>query len=357
MTIEGPITPVLLCGGAGTRLWPLSRAGRPKQLLALAGAETMLQQTAARVPEDEGFAPPVVVAGADQAAEIEAQLSAAGLPLGSLIVEPAGRNTAPAIALAALAAAPDELLLVMPSDHVIEDAQGFRAGVARGASAAREGRLVTFGIRPVRPETGYGYIKVGGPLGEGVAEAEAFVEKPDMARAETFLADGGYAWNAGIFLFRADAFLEALRLHAPQVLEAASAAMDGLEKGVRIAPRAAAFAASPSISVDHAVMEKAERIAVVPLDIGWSDVGSWEALHALSETDARGNSADEKAILIDSSGCLVRSEGPTVVAIGVEDLVVVATRDHVLIVPRSQSQRVREAVAAIERREAARCAG
>ena len=234
------------------------------------------------------FAAPLVIANERHAEAVEAQLREVGLAAGALILEPVGRNTAPAIALAALTAAPDDLLLVLPSDHVIADVAAFHAAVRIAAPLAAEGWLVTFGIRPDRPETGYGYIKRGEPLGAGAFAAERFVEKPDRATAEAYLADGGYDWNGGIFLMRADHYLAELGRHAPEMLAAARAAMEGARReGDRIVPDADAFAASPAQSIDYAVMEKAERVAVVPVAMGWSDVGSWDALHALAERDER----------------------------------------------------------------------
>jgi mannose-1-phosphate guanylyltransferase len=334
------IIPVILCGGAGTRLWPLSRAARPKQLLALAGGESMLRATARRVADPALFAAPWLVGSGLEAAAREVPEAAL------LIEEPAPRNTAPAIALAALAADPGALLIVLPSDHLVRDAAAFRAAVARAAPAAAEGWIVTFGMAAERGETGYGYIARGGEVAPGVHEAARFVEKPDAARAAAMAADGRHDWNAGIFLFRADAMLDALARHAPGVLAAARAAHDAARAhGAWLHPAAAPFAAGPAISIDHAVMEKAERVAVVPAAIGWSDLGSFAALHAEAAQDAAGNALAGDAIAIDASGCLIRSEGPLVAAIGVSDLVVIATRDAVLIVPRDQSQRVKEAVA------------
>jgi len=326
---SGRITPVILSGGAGTRLWPLSRRARPKQMLDLTGGGSMLALTAARVADAALFAAPVVVAGAGQAEAIEAALPG----VGTLILEPAPRNTAPAIALAALAAARDEVLLVLPSDHLVRDGAGFAAAVRRALPFAREGWIVTFGMKAERPETGYGYIERGEALAQGVFEAARFVEKPDAATAQAFVAGGGHDWNAGIFLMRAGTYLEALEAHAPQIFEAVT-------KG--------AFAASPAQSIDYAVMEKAERVAVVPAAIGWSDIGSFGALHIVSDQDERGNVVAGPGLAIDARGCLIRSEGPLVAAIGVEDLVIVATADAVLVVPRAESQRVREAVAALE---------
>jgi mannose-1-phosphate guanylyltransferase len=335
------VTPVILSGGAGTRLWPLSRNARPKQMLALTGDDSMLKLTARRVADPDLFEPPVVVGSAAQADSIEAEIEG----LGALILEPAARNTAAAIALAALQAAPDEVLLVLPSDQLIGDVEGFRAAVRRALPFARDGWIVTFGMAPDRPETGYGYIKRGSALADGVHAVERFVEKPDRATASAYLADGGYDWNGGIFLMRADAVTAGLAEHAPDIFAAAAAAVEGeTREGRRLLPDAAAFRASPSQSIDYALMEKAERIAVAPVAIGWSDIGSWEALRDASAQDGDGNALAGDVLAIGSRGCLVRSDGPLVAAIGVEDLVIVATADAVVVVPRAQSQRVREAV-------------
>jgi mannose-1-phosphate guanylyltransferase/mannose-1-phosphate guanylyltransferase/mannose-6-phosphate isomerase len=347
MSIKG-VTPVILSGGAGTRLWPLSVPERPKQLLALTGERSMLQMTALRAAE-----PPIVVAGEAHAEEVERQLAELGLAPRALVLEPVGRNTAPAIALAALLAPADAPLLVMPSDHLIGDAEAFRAAVEAALPSAAEGWLVTFGIAPERPETGYGYIERGEAIGEGVHRVVRFREKPDAATAAAYVADGKHLWNGGIFLFRRDAFLEALEAHAPEVLAAAQAALEARrEEGSRIYPDAAAFAASPSISIDFAVMEKAERIAVAPVSMGWSDLGSWDALYEAAAKDADGNALGGEVLAIGSGGCLIRSEGPVVAAVGVHDLVIVATRDAVLVLPRGETQRVREAVEALKAKRA-----
>jgi mannose-1-phosphate guanylyltransferase len=349
----GRITPVILSGGAGTRLWPLSRAARPKQMLDLTGAGAMLALTAERVTEPGLFAAPIVVAGEGQAADIEAALPA----LGALILEPMGRNTAPAIALAALAAGADDVLLVLPSDHLVRDGEGFRAAVRRALPAARDGWLVTFGMAAERPETGYGYIERGAALSEGVHEAARFVEKPDTATAEAYVAGGRHDWNGGIFLFRAGTMIEALREFSPEVLQAAEQAMAAARRspstgsggtGAVIRPDGDAFAAAPAISIDYAVMEKAGKVAVVPARIGWSDIGSWEALHIVADKDEDGNVVVGPGMALDAKGCLIRSEGPMVAAIGVEDLVIVATGDVVLVVPRHRSQEVKDVVEALK---------
>jgi mannose-1-phosphate guanylyltransferase/mannose-1-phosphate guanylyltransferase/mannose-6-phosphate isomerase len=338
---DGRIIPVILCGGAGTRLWPLSRAARPKQMLAVGGEESLLRRTAARVADPALFAPPVAVGAAAQAEAIAGEIDNPG----ALILEPAPRNTAPAIALAALNAAPDAVLLVLPSDHLIADAAGFRDAVRRALPFARDGWIVTFGMAPDRPETGYGYIRRAEAIGDGVFRAARFVEKPDAATAAAYLAEGGYDWNGGIFLLRASAVIEGLAAHAPDILAAARRSAEGqAREGIRIVPEANAFGAAPARSIDHALMEKAEKVAVVPVSIGWSDIGSWDALYEALAKDAAANAIAGDAVALDASGCLIRSEGPLVAAIGVADLVIVATGDAVLVVPRGEAQRVKEIV-------------
>lgn len=339
------ITPVILCGGAGTRLWPLSRRARPKQLLALTGEQTMLQMTAARTVDAALFDPPMLIAGADQADAAAEQLQAAGLR-PRLVVEPAARNTAAAIALAAATLPEDALMLVMPSDHLIAEPARLIAAVEAAAPLAEDGWLVTFGMRPDRPETGYGYIKRGEEIAAGIFRALSFVEKPDVATAARYLADGGYAWNGGIFLFSAGSLRAALIRHAPDIASAVDAALAQAERSdVVVRPDAALFAAVRSQSIDHAVMEHAERIAVVPVEIGWSDVGSWQALYDASGKDGDANAVSGEVLAIDTRDCLIRSDGPLVVTIGVSGLAVIATGDTVLIVPKEDSQRVQEAVA------------
>ena len=343
------IVPVILSGGSGTRLWPMSRPERPKQLLALTAEETMLQLTAGRAA-GERFAAPIVVANVRHAEMIEEQLAAVGSAPQWLIREPVGRNTAPAIALAAFAVSdPAAALLVMPSDHVIEDVEAFRAAIAAALPAVEEGWLVTFGITPDAPETGYGYIKVGEAIAEGVHRVDRFVEKPPRDVAEAMLASGDHAWNGGIFLFRADAFLDALAAHENAMFTAVQRAMgSATREGTRLLPDAAAFAGAPAQSVDYAVMEKAERVAVVPVAMGWNDVGSWDALHAISAADEAGNAIRGEVIALDSSNCLARSDGVRIAMVGVTDLIVVASGNDVLILPRGRSQDVKALLEAMK---------
>ena len=347
------IVPVILSGGSGTRLWPMSRPERPKQLLALTDEATMLQLTVARIAGD-GFAPPIIVGNARHADLIERQLADHGTPAGTLILEPCARNTAPAIALAAIAAgAGDAPLLVMPSDHVIADVAAFHAAVAAALPAVEAGWLVTFGIEPDAPDTGFGYIEMGETIGAGVRRVARFVEKPPLDKAQAMFAAGGHAWNGGIFLFRADHYLAALTEHEPAMIAAAQGAMDKARTdGARVYPDADAFAAAPDESIDYAVMEKADKVAVVPVSMGWNDLGSWDALHAISELDVAGNahhgSDGGEVIAIDTKGCLVRSDRARVALVGVEDLIVVASGDDILILPRGRSQEVKKLTEAMK---------
>ena len=356
MPLSTPIVPVILSGGSGTRLWPMSTPAMPKQMLALTAAETMLQLTVQRAQGDR-FDAPIVVANVQHAAMVEAQLQAIDAAPQALVLEPVGRNTAPAIALAAIAAGSgDAPLLVMPSDHVISDVAAFHAAIHAALPLVQEGWLVTFGIDPHAPETGYGWIKVGAEISGGVHRVASFVEKPPRSAAEAMLAAGDHAWNGGIFLFRADAYLDALALHDPAILSACQQAMDAARReGTRVYPEAEAFAAAPSDSIDYAVMEKADRVAVVPVSMGWSDLGSWDALHEISDLDDAGNahaSGDGgEVIAIDTANCLVRSDGLRIAMVGVEDLIVVASGNDVLILPRGRSQEVKALIERMKARE------
>ena len=343
-----PIVPVILSGGSGTRLWPMSREERPKQFLPLTAAATMFQLTLDRASDTRRFADPLIVANARHADLIEGQLDGRA---ATLILEPLARNTAPAIALAALAANPSDPLLVMPSDHVIADEPAFMAAIDAALPLVERGWLATFGIAPDAPEIGYGYIRIGEEVGLGAYRVDRFVEKPDLKTAETMLAQGGYVWNGGIFLFRADAYLRALAEFAPAMMTAARDAMaSAVRTGRRILPDADAFSTSPSDSIDYAVMEKAERVAVVPVSMGWSDIGSWDALHTI-QSNANGDAHTGDVIALDTDNCLLNTDGIRIAAVGVKDLIVVASGDSVLILPRGRSQDVKRVVQVLKDRE------
>jgi mannose-1-phosphate guanylyltransferase/mannose-6-phosphate isomerase len=349
------VTPVLMCGGAGTRLWPLSRADSPKQFQALAADETMLQATALRSFGSTGllnFAAPVVVAGEGHRFQVAEQLLHVGVQPQAIILEPVARNTAPAVALAAhyLAegGASDKLMLVVPSDHLILDIEAFHRAIATAAPAALEGKLVTFGIQPSEPATGYGYIEAQAGS-EPVRPVRQFVEKPDAATAARYI-EAGYLWNAGIFLFQPSALLAALRAHAADVAEACLSASTPMSReGLFLRPATESFATTRSVSIDYAVMEKAANVCVTPVDMGWSDVGSWDALWRVSPRDGDGNSLRGNGALIGCSNSLLRNDGSVyVTGLGLDDMVVVATSDAVLIAPRSRAEDVRKIVDRIE---------
>ncbi len=330
---------VILAGGSGTRFWPLSRVKKPKQFLALSGGAPLIVETAERVSALSGPARTWVVCGKDHEADVRALLHE--LPAAHVLVEPAARNTAPAIALAAeraLAEDPDAVLLILPSDHHIGKPDAFRAALGAAARVAEQGGLVTIGIRPTRAETGYGYLRRGDLREEGVCSVEAFVEKPDVQTAARYVADPAYSWNAGIFAFRARAYLEALQRHLPA---AASAVREDR------------FAAAPSISIDYGVMEPESRaggrIDMVTGDFGWSDVGSFAALPEVRPLDARGNALAGDAIAIDCDDCVVLSEGKRLVAaVGLQGLCVIDAGDALLVVPRERAQEVRAVVDALK---------
>jgi len=349
------IYPVILSGGSGTRLWPVSRALYPKQLLPMLSEKTMLQETALRFPESARLGATSVICNAEHRFAVAEQLQSAGIKPSAIMLEPSGRNSAPAAAVAALhvqSIDPEGLVLLLASDHRIERPEAFRAAVETGAVAARAGQMVTFGITPDRPETGYGYIRRDGPLEgmEGCYAIEGFVEKPDRETAETYLASGDYYWNSGTFLFRATDFLTELKRLAPDILKAAKAALD---KGISDLDfrrlDADAFAEAPSISIDYAVMEKTDLGAVVPLDAGWSDVGSWSALWAVQDKDADGNTVQGDVWLHDTHNSLIRAETRLVTVIGGEDLIVVESPDAILVASMAADQDVKLAVEALKK--------
>lgn len=342
------IVPVILSGGGGTRLWPLSTAERPKQFLALTGPETMFQQTLRRVAGDARFDAPVIVANARHAETVDAQMAEIGMAPRAIILEPSARNTAPAIALAARAVEPDAPMLVMPSDHVILDVTAFHAAIDAAMAVVNQGWLVTFGITPTAPETGYGYIQLGDEIASGVRKVARFVEKPDAVRAQAMLDSGDHAWNGGIFLFRAGDYLDALRTFEPDMAAAAETALTkGHTDGAFTHPDAEAFAASPANSIDYAVMERSDRVAVVPVSMGWSDVGSWDALY-----DIGVGASEVTPLEIDVTNSFIRSDGVRIHAVGVSDIIVVAAGQDILILPRGRSQEVRKVVEALAAKQA-----
>ena len=342
------LQPVLLSGGSGTRLWPLSREAYPKQFLPLVGEATMLQDTWARVAP-LAARPPIVVANEEHRFLAAEQLRRVGVDHAAIVLEPVGRNTAPAIAAAALqaqAGGGDPLLLALPSDHVVRDAEGFRAAVRAAMPAAEAGALVTFGIVPSAPETGFGYIQAA--AGEGVRAVLRFVEKPDAATAQSYLDAGGYYWNSGMFLFRASRYLAELERFRPDILSAVRAAFGfARHDGDFIRLDSDAFAASPSDSIDYAVMEKTDAAMVLPVDIGWNDVGSWSALWEVSEQDGDGNAHHGDVISIDSRNSYAYARR-MVALVGVDDLVVVETDDAVLVARKDRVQQVKDVVARLK---------
>jgi len=342
------IQPVLLSGGSGTRLWPLSREAYPKQFLALAGQRTMLQDTWQRVAPLVDAAP-IVVANEEHRFLAAEQLRQMGVEHAAIMLEPVGRNTAPAIAAAALQAmaqGDDPLLLVLPSDHVVRDAEAFRDAVRAAGPAAASGALVTFGIVPETAETGFGYIQA--EAGDGVRRVLRFVEKPDAATAQAYLEAGGYYWNSGMFLFRASRYLEELGRFRPDILAAVRAGFDAAQRdGDFIRLDKEAFAASPSDSIDYAVMEKTDRAMVLPVDIGWNDVGSWSALWDVSEQDSDGNAGRGDVIAVDSRNNYAYARR-LVALVGVDDLVVVETDDAVLVARKDKVQQVKDVVARLK---------
>jgi len=348
------IVPVMLSGGVGSRLWPVSRAARPKQFLPLGGEGSMLQETLRRLSGLE-CRPPMVVCNAEHRFMVAEQLRGESMSPPEIILEPAGRNTAPAIALAALQASqhdPQSLLLVLPADHHILAPRQFCDTVVRAASEAREGRLMTFGVVPTRAETGYGYVRTGDSLATGLYDLAEFVEKPDIATAESYLAAGTYFWNSGMFLFRADRYLDELALHQPEMLAACERAMAAATQDLDfIRPDEVAFLASPADSIDYAVMEKTTHGGVAVLDCGWSDVGAWAALWELGQGDEQGNVTRGDVVLQDAQGSYVHSESRLVTALGIEDLVIVETPDAVMVSPKQRVQDIKQLVDTLSRAE------
>ena len=335
------IRPVILSGGAGTRLWPLSTRERPKQFLRLI-EEPLFEATLRRMRGIPGVGPMTVVTGAEHVPAVDEAIVATEADVTAVLVEPSGRNTAPAVVAAALVSHPEEVLVVLPSDHLIADDVAFAGAVTEAVDLASKGDLVTFGVAPTRAETGYGYIEKGAAI-EGGFRVARFKEKPDVEEAERLLARGGHLWNSGMFVFTVGRILEEARRHVPDVVEAVTGALPSHRSG-RIA-LGDGFSEAASISVDHAVMEKTEHAVVVPLDAGWNDIGSWQAVWALSRQDDAGNVISGDVVALDVSGSYVHSGSRTVAIAGVDDLVVVETPEVVLIVSREKAQLVRDLAA------------
>lgn len=338
------IIPAILSGGAGARLWPVSTDANPKQFHALAGVAPLLAQTVLRVSGETdalSFSPPIILANAAHAALAEEHLG--GSAIGVLVLEPVGRNTAaPAVIAAALAAemTPDALVLLLPADHLITNREAFLAALARAAAFARE-RIVTFGVSPNRPATGYGYIKSGAPLGEGVFAIESFHEKPSASLAQQYLDAGGYSWNSGMFLYHPRVLLQEFAA-AAEIRDGALVSLAAARReGRRIVLDAEAFARIPALSLDVAIMERTRLGAVAPCEIGWTDIGAWDEVWRASEKDACGNAVHGDAVALDAADCLLRGEGVAVCVAGVRDLIVVATPEAVIVVPRERAQDVR----------------
>ena len=323
------ICPVIMAGGSGTRLWPLSRAAHPKQLLKLHGEDTMLQATVKRLSGLDAQTS-ITICNEEHRFFVAEQLREID-KLGSIILEPVGRNTAPAIALAALTVKDDSLLLVLAADHVIQDETAFREAVTRAIPLAEAGKLVTFGIVPTEPHTGYGYIKRGIDLGEGF-DVDAFVEKPSSDVAQDYFSSGDYYWNSGMFLFRASSYLEELKKFRPDILEQCKASVMGINADLDfLRINKTTFASCPAESIDYAVMEKTSRAVVVPMDTGWSDIGSWSSLWDISEKDDDGNSTHGDVMLHGAHNSYVRTDDKLIAAIGVDELVIVSTKDAVMV--------------------------
>lgn len=348
------LTPVLLSGGVGSRLWPVSREAHPKQFLPLVGEASMLQDTLRRTSALQAAAP-IVVCNEEHRFMVAEQLRQMNVSPGSLILEPEGRNTAPAVALAAMQALVDDpgaILLVLPADHVIQDVESFLAAVEKALPMAANGRLMTFGVVPATPETGYGYIRCGDALDDGLFDLAEFVEKPDTATAQSYLDNGGYLWNSGMFLLGAQAFLDELGKFAPAMLECCREAMAGANSDMDfVRPDSGAFSRCPSDSIDYAVMEKTGGGGVVSLDCGWSDVGAWSALWDVDSRDGAGNVCKGDVIADNCSGNYFRSDSRLIAATGVDNLVVVETADAVLVADRGKVQDVKNIVNTLKQQE------
>jgi mannose-1-phosphate guanylyltransferase len=344
--------PVIMAGGSGTRFWPLSRKARPKQFLPLASKLPLITDTALRLKGLASVKDTFVVCGPLHAKAASKLVK--GLPKKNLLVEPVARNTAPAIALAAVHVAardPQGTLVVLPSDHHVADVPGFKKTLAEAARIAQGGHIVTLGIKPHRPETGYGYIQVGEGLVGGGSKVAAFKEKPDVVTAASYLESGQYLWNAGIFVFRADVILDAFAQHMPEMQKGLDALRQAAGKRTYAGVLKRVFPKLPSISIDYGVMEKAPNIAVLPGDFGWSDVGSFAAIPEVRPADEHGNVVSGEAVVVDSTGCVVLADKRPVAVVGLTDVVVVDAGDAILVVPKDKSQDVRKVVEALKARK------
>jgi mannose-1-phosphate guanylyltransferase/mannose-6-phosphate isomerase len=353
------IYPVIMCGGSGTRLWPVSRKSIPKQYQAIVSDKSMLSETIARFPQSGSLkvAPPSFVCGIDHETHVRHACAEDGIDPHLIILEPCARNTAAVAAAISLTIGDesDALILLLPADHHIEDAEGFRSVIKAGMSAALNGALITFGIKPTGPETGYGYIKSGQNLGPKIYQVDAFVEKPDRATAEQYLAAGDFSWNAGIFLFAPSKMRESFETLAPEILSAVETAVEqGCKTGAALFLDPESFSKCPSDSIDYAIMEKSDNVQIVsPVDIGWSDIGSWDALRDMAIANEALEQGASEIISLDSVGTLIKSTGPAVAAIGVSDLIIVATETSVLVSKAGQTQKVKNIVDELKRRDGA----
>jgi mannose-1-phosphate guanylyltransferase/mannose-6-phosphate isomerase len=358
LALQQKLIPAVMSGGSGTRLWPLSTDRKPKQFHPLGSSQTLIQDTVDRLRSTAGIAPaePIVIGNSRHVDFIKAQMADLGRAPGAIVLEPFGRNTAAVAAVTAMLAHdqdPLALVLLMPADHVIADAEGFSATIAKATAAAQD-FIVTFGVEPTAPETGYGYIEAGETIDGAVRKVVRFAEKPDLKTAETYVAGGRHLWNAGIFLFSPRVLLAEMELLAPEVVRACRAALDsGKRDGVSITLDEAAFAVCPSISIDYAVMEHTDRAAVAPIGVSWADVGSWSELWRLGPRQADENFVHGDGVLIDTSDCLIWAGDKTVGAIGVKDLIIVQTEDAVIVLPKSRAQDVKLLVEQVKARAAA----
>ena len=354
------IVPIIIAGGSGTRLWPLSRQLHPKQFLPLVSDQTMLQETCTRL-SDIDHQPPLFICGEDHRFTVAEQLRQGGFEFSHIILEPEGRNTAPAVALAALQAIHDSpqgiepVLLVLAADHVIKDVEAFESAVSMALPLAQQDKLVTFGIVPQSPETGYGYIKAGDSLGSNIGrggssmDVDEFVEKPDLATAKDYLSSGEYLWNSGMFMFKASQFLSELEEQRPDILAVCAQAMEKASVDIDfIRPDAEVFKTCPEDSIDYAVMEKTDSAVVVPIDCGWSDVGSWSALWEVSDKDDNGNATKGDVLVLDSKNCFIQSDRKLIATVGLENVVIVESDDAIMVADKGRVQDVKTIVAQLK---------